>query len=64
MPAPHRVEGFGRCLLHAIQQMFAAGQTAACVLSSDTPTLPTGFLVAAATALLLGDDRRRGVGGL
>jgi hypothetical protein len=38
--------------------MFAAGQTAACVLSSDTPTLPTEFLVAAATALLLGDDRR------
>jgi hypothetical protein len=58
MPAPHGVEGFGRCLLHAIQQMFAAGQTAACVLSSDTPTLPTEFLVAAATALLLGDDRR------
>ena len=58
IPAPHGVEGFGRCLLHAIQQMFAAGQAAACVLSSDTPTLPTGSLVAAATALLLGDDRR------
>ena len=26
--------------LTAMQQMFAAGQTAACVLSSDTPTLP------------------------
>jgi hypothetical protein len=56
--APHGVKGFGRCLLHAIQQMFAAGHTAACVLSSDTPTLPTEFLVAAATALLVGDDRR------
>ena len=38
-PAPLGVEGFGRCLLHAIQQLFAAGHTAACVLSSDTPTL-------------------------
>jgi glycosyltransferase A (GT-A) superfamily protein (DUF2064 family) len=58
LPAPHGVEGFGRCLLHAIEQMLAGGQTAACVLSSDTPTLPTEFLVAAATTLLLGDDRR------
>jgi len=28
------------------------------VLSSDTPTLPTEFLVTAATALLAGDERR------
>ena len=52
------MEGFGRCLLHAIQQLFAAGHTAACVLSSDTPTLPTDILVSAATALLAGDERR------
>ena len=51
-------EGFGRCLLHAIQQLFAAGHTAACVLSSDTPTLPTDILVSAATALLAGNERR------
>ncbi len=57
-PAPDGVEGFGRCLFHAIQQMFAAGHTAACVLSADTPTLPTEFLVTAATALLVGDARR------
>jgi uncharacterized protein len=57
-PAPQGVEGFGRCLLHAIQQLFAAGHTAACVLSSDTPTLPTDILVSAATALLTGDERR------
>jgi glycosyltransferase A (GT-A) superfamily protein (DUF2064 family) len=38
--------------------MFAAGHDAACVLSSDTPTLPTEFLITAATALLIGDDRR------
>ena len=56
--APPGVEGFGRCLLHAIQQMFDAGHAAACVLSSDTPTLPTEFLVTAAAALLVGDDRR------
>jgi hypothetical protein len=58
IPIPHGVEGFGRCLLHAIQQMFAAGHSAACVLSSDTPTLPTEFLIAAAEALLANDDRR------
>lgn len=57
-PAPDGVEGFGRCLLHAIQQMFAAGHPAACVLSADTPTLPTEFLVTAAKALLVGDERR------
>ena len=57
-PAPQGVEGFGRCLLHAIHQLFAAGHTAACVLSSDTPTLPTDILVSAATALLTGDERR------
>ena len=44
-PASPGVEGFGRCLLHAIQQLFAAGHTAACVRSSDTPTLPTDILV-------------------
>jgi hypothetical protein len=58
VPIPPGVEGFGRCLLHAIQHMFAAGHTAACVLSSDTPTLPTHFLVTAASALLSGDHRR------
>jgi rSAM/selenodomain-associated transferase 1 len=57
-PVPPGVEGFGRCLLHAIQQMFAAGHAAACVLSSDTPTLPTRFLVAAVGALLSGNHRR------
>ena len=57
-PVPQGVEGFGRCLLHAIHQLFAAGHTAACVLSSDTPTLPTDILFSAATALLTGDERR------
>lgn len=58
VPTPPGVEGFGRCLLHATQEMFARGHNAACVLSSDAPTLPTGSLVEAAELLLHGDDRR------
>jgi uncharacterized protein len=58
IPPPYGVEGFGRCLFHAIEQLFTAGHVAACVLSSDTPTLPTEYLVTAATALLDGEDRR------
>ena len=52
VPMPSGVAGFGRCLLHAIQGMFAAGHGAACVLSSDIPTLPTRVLVQAARLLL------------
>ena len=51
------VAGFGRCLLHAIQGMLAAGHTAACVLSADSPTIPTAVLVQAATLLLEPGDR-------
>jgi uncharacterized protein len=51
-PMPDGVEGFGRCLLHAIQGMLAHGHAAACVLSSDIPTLPTRLLVEAANILL------------
>jgi glycosyltransferase A (GT-A) superfamily protein (DUF2064 family) len=57
-PALPGVEGFGRCLLHAITGLFSQGHSAACVLSSDTPTLPTAFLVSAAEHLLAGDERR------
>jgi rSAM/selenodomain-associated transferase 1 len=56
-PMPEGVEGFGRCLLHAIQDMLAAGHTAACVLSSDSPTIPTSFLVQATELLLAPGDR-------
>jgi rSAM/selenodomain-associated transferase 1 len=56
-PMPEGVAGFGRCLLHAIQGMLDAGHTAACVLSSDSPTIPTDFLVQAATLLLAPGDR-------
>jgi uncharacterized protein len=58
IPAAAGVEGFGRCLLHAIQALFGAGHPAACVLSSDTPTLPTGILARTAALLLQGDARR------
>jgi rSAM/selenodomain-associated transferase 1 len=49
---PPRVQGFGRCLLHAIQTMLGTGQHAACVLNSDSPNLPTALLIEAATRLL------------
>jgi hypothetical protein len=55
---PPGVEGFGRSLLHAIITQFAEGHAAACVLSSDTPNLPTAYLVSAARLLLAGDERR------
>ncbi|MCB8878306.1 TIGR04282 family arsenosugar biosynthesis glycosyltransferase [Acidisoma silvae] len=58
LPAPFGVEGFGRSLWQAIKGQFDQGHTAACVLSSDTPTLPTEFLVAAAETLLHGHDKR------
>jgi len=51
-PMPKGVDGFGRCLLHAIQGMLSRGHEAACVLSSDIPTLPTRLLVEAASILL------------
>jgi len=57
LPLPPRVQGFGRCLLHAIQAMLADGSRAACVLNSDSPTLPTSLLVEAATLLLERADR-------
>ncbi len=57
MPAPAAVEGFGRCLLQAVRGMLAEGHAAACVLSSDIPTLPTRLLVQAARILLVPGDR-------
>lgn len=56
-PMPVEVEGFGRCLLHAIEGMLAHGHAAACVLSSDIPTLPTRLLVEAARLLLAPGER-------
>ena len=56
-PMPPDVRGFGRCLLHAAQAMFAMGFGAVCLVNSDSPTLPTEALVAAARALLAPGDR-------
>jgi glycosyltransferase A (GT-A) superfamily protein (DUF2064 family) len=56
-PMPEGVEGFGRCLLQAMQGMLAEGHTAACVLSSDCPTLPTRLLVEAVEILLASGER-------
>lgn len=56
-PMPEGVEGFGRCLLHALDGLLALGHPAACLLSSDCPTLPTDFLVEAARLLLQPGDR-------
>ena len=49
---PQAVAGFGRSLLHAVQSLFAMGYGAACVLNSDSPTLPTARLRETAEALL------------
>jgi rSAM/selenodomain-associated transferase 1 len=55
--APPDVQGFGRCLLHAVQSLFARGHNSVCVLNSDSPTLPTHYLRQAASWLAEPDDR-------
>jgi len=57
VPVPPGVQGFGRCLLHAVQAMLARGYGAACVLNSDSPTLPTFVLARAASELLQPGER-------
>ena len=56
-PIPHGISGFGRCLLHATEQLFAAGHSSVCVLNSDSPTLPTACLRQAAAFLARPGDR-------
>ncbi len=56
-PMPAGVDGFGRCLLHAVQAMLALGHGSAVVLNSDSPTLPTSFLRRTAAALGQDGDR-------
>ena len=55
-PAPG-VTGFGLCLLHAVRTMLDQGFGAACVLNSDSPTLPTQVLRDMAAHLLRPGDR-------
>jgi rSAM/selenodomain-associated transferase 1 len=54
---PPDVQGFGRCLLHAVQELLGQGYGAACVLNSDSPTLPTSLLERTANLLALPGDR-------
>jgi rSAM/selenodomain-associated transferase 1 len=42
---------FGDCLLRALTSLLDRGHAAACVINSDSPTLPTAFLTAAVRAL-------------
>ena len=51
------VAGFGLCLLHAVRTMLEQGFAAACVLNSDSPTLPTPILCDLAHHLLRPGDR-------
>lgn len=46
------VEGFGRILLHALTGLFALGYGAVALLSADSPTVPTPWLVQAARRIL------------
>jgi uncharacterized protein len=48
---------FGDCLFTAIQALFDRGHSAAVVLNSDSPTLPTSLLVEAAQSLAPPGDR-------
>jgi hypothetical protein len=52
-----RVQGFGRCLLHAAQSLLADGYGSVCLLNSDSPNLPTSLLSEAAQVLGLERDR-------
>lgn len=48
---------FGHCLLKALEAQFTAGHAAACVLNSDSPTLPASILADAAHRLGQPGDR-------
>jgi uncharacterized protein len=47
----------GQCLHHAAATLIRAGHGAVCLVNSDSPTLPVGYLVTAATALAVPGDR-------
>jgi rSAM/selenodomain-associated transferase 1 len=48
---------FGDCLLHAVSSLLVRGHASACVLNSDSPTLPTALLVEMADILSRPGDR-------
>ncbi len=52
---PPGVDGFGRCLWHAVRTLLAEGFDSVCVLNADSPTLPTAYLIQAARHLAAPD---------
>jgi hypothetical protein len=54
---PSRRGGLGASLCDAAEDLLSAGYGAACLINSDSPTLPTALLVDAARALLHPGDR-------
>ena len=48
---------FGDCLFSTIESLFTHGHDSAIVLNSDSPTLPTAFLIEAARSLARPGDR-------
>src|SRR5487761_2009598 len=59
IPMPAGIDGIGRSLLHATTALLDRGHGAVCLVNSDSPTLPTAFLVAAARALAGPEAARR-----
>ncbi|MFM9846638.1 MAG: TIGR04282 family arsenosugar biosynthesis glycosyltransferase [Hyphomicrobiaceae bacterium] len=47
----------GECLSHAAATLLGAGHGAVCLINSDSPTLPIGYLFAAATTLAATGNR-------
>jgi uncharacterized protein len=47
----------GECLRYASVSLLRSGHGAVCLINSDSPTLPVGYLVTAATALAAAGDR-------
>jgi rSAM/selenodomain-associated transferase 1 len=54
---PSRRPGLGASLYDAAADLLAAGYSSVCLINSDSPTLPTSILVAAAQALSHSGDR-------
>ena len=48
---------FGDCLFETVRQLLDLGYGAACVLNSDSPTLPTNRLIEVSRALMPSGDR-------
>lgn len=48
---------FGECLFYAAATLLDDGHGTVCLLNSDSPTLPTAYLMAAAAALAVPGDR-------